>query len=177
MRPVRGLTILAALVATALSVPSGASAGVFGRAPLAAPALAGTLPLGFTETTQWSGLGNPTVIRFAPDGRVFVAAKSGLVYVFDNLDDPTPSVYADLRTKVDDYWDRGLLGLAIDSQNRVFVLYTYDKAPGSSTVPRWSDACPSPPGPTDDGCVVSGPLSRLSTARAGPVLVAGWGQQ
>jgi hypothetical protein len=95
---------------------------------------------------------------------VFVAAKSGLVYVFDGLDDTTPSVYADLRTKVDDYWDRGLLGLAIDNQNRVFVLYTYDKAPGSSTQPRWNDACPSPPGPTDDGCAVTGRLSRLSSS-------------
>jgi signal transduction histidine kinase len=69
---------------------------------MASAALAGTLPAGFNETTVWSGLGNPTVIRFAPDGRVFVAAKSGLVYVFDSLDDTTPSVYADLRTKVDD---------------------------------------------------------------------------
>src|SRR4051795_8279113 len=152
MRLVRSLTIVGVLLAAALSTPSGAVAGVFGRAPMAAPALAGTLPLGFTETTQWSGLGNPTVIRFAPDGRVFVAAKSGLVYVFDGLEDTTPSVYADLRTKVDDYWDRGLLGLAIDNQNRVFVLYTYDKAPGSPAQPRWNDACPSPPGPTDDGC-------------------------
>jgi len=144
---------------------------------LPATARASTLPLGFTETTQWSGLGNPTVIRFAPDGRVFVAAKSGLVYVFDNLDDTTPSVYADLRTKVDDYWDRGLLGLAIDGQNRVFVLYTYDKAPGNAQQPRWNDACPSPPGPTDDGCVVTGRLSRLSSAGAETVLIEDWCQQ
>jgi glucose/arabinose dehydrogenase len=146
---------------------------------LALPATArgSTLPLGFTETTQWSGLGNPTVVRFAPDGRVFVAAKSGLVYVFDSLDDTTPSVYADLRTKVDDYWDRGLLGLAIDGQNRVFVLYTYDKAPGSTQVPRWNDACPSPPGPTDKGCVVTGRLSRLSASGAETVLIEDWCQQ
>ena len=77
---------------------------------MAAPALAGTLPAGFTETTVWSGLGNPTVIRFAPDGRVFVASKSGIVNVFDNLGDTTPTQFVDLRSKVHDYWDRGLLG-------------------------------------------------------------------
>ena len=29
-------------------------------------------------------------------------------------------------------------------------------------LPRWGDACPTPPGATDDGCVVTGRLSRLN---------------
>src|SRR5919205_271507 len=73
-----------------------------------------TLPAGFQETTAFSGLSNPTVVRFSPDGRVFVGEKSGLVKVFDNLADTTPTVFADLRTNVQNYWDRGLLGLALD---------------------------------------------------------------
>ena len=32
---------------------------------------------GFIETTAISGLKNPTVVRFASDGRVFVAEKGG----------------------------------------------------------------------------------------------------
>ena len=48
-----------------------------------------------------------------PDGRIFVAEKSGLIKVFDNLNDPTPTVFADLRTKVHNFWDRGLLGMAL----------------------------------------------------------------
>src|SRR5262249_16189907 len=41
----------------------------------AASASAGTLPTGFQETTAFSGLTNPTVVRFAPDGTVYVAEK------------------------------------------------------------------------------------------------------
>ncbi|WP_084286119.1 PQQ-dependent sugar dehydrogenase [Solirubrobacter soli] len=182
MRLVRSLTIVGVLLAAALAAPAGAVAGVFGRAPLAAPALAGTLPAGFTETTVWSGLGNPTVIRFAADGRVFVASKSGIVNVFDNLNDTTPTQFVDLRSKVHDYWDRGLLGMALDpgfttGRPYVYVLYAYDKAPDSTQQPRWGDGCPTPPGPTADGCVVTGRLSRISTTGAETVLIEDWCQQ
>ena len=70
---------------------------------------------------------------------------------------------------------------AFPSQPYVYVLYTYDAAVGGSA-PRWSDACPSPPGPTTDGCVVSGRLSRLTAngdVMSGPeqVLINDWCQQ
>src|SRR4029453_15857828 len=131
---------------------------------------AGALPSGFTEQVVFSGLTNPTAVRFSPDGRVFVAEKSGLIKVFDGISDPTPTQFADLRTSVHNFWDRGLLGLALhpDFPNTpyVYVLYTYD-APIGGTPPTWgtagatSDGCPTPPGPTTDGCVVSSRLSRL----------------
>jgi glucose/arabinose dehydrogenase len=151
----------------------------------------GLLP-GFQETVAFSGLTQPTSVRFSPDGRVFVAEKSGLIKVFDGLSDSTPTTFADLRTKVHNYWDRGLLGLALDpdfpAKPFVYVLYTYDAAIGG-TAPRWGvagatgDNCPSPPGPTSDGCVVSGRLSRLEAIgggnTAGPeqVLIEDWCQQ
>jgi hypothetical protein len=114
-----------------------------------------------------SGLTNPTNVEFAPDGRVFVAEKSGLVKVFPSLGATTPSIFADLRTEVDDYWDRGLLGLALDpkfpARPYVYVLYTYDHNIGDpAPPPKWRDACPTPPGPNTDGCVVSARLSRLT---------------
>ena len=160
---------------------------------LAAPsgATAATYPLGFTETTVFSGLTNPSAVRFASDGRVFVAEKSGLIKVFDSLADPQPDVFADLRTQVHNFWDRGLLGLALDpdfpAQPFVYVLYTHDAAIGG-TAPRWgtpggtSDGCPTPPGATADGCVVSGRLSRLTAsgnAMTGTenVLIEDWCQQ
>ena len=40
---------------------------------LPAPTHAATLPVGFYDTAVFSGLANPTVVRFSPDGRVFVA--------------------------------------------------------------------------------------------------------
>ena len=145
-----------------------------------------TLPPGFQEEVVFSGLANPMVVRFSPDGRVFVAEKSGLVKVFDSLSDPTPSTYADLRTKVHNYWDRGLLGMALDPQfpadPYIYVLYTHDAAIGG-TAPRWgtagatSDPCPNPPGGNVDGCVVSGRLSRVSSTGVETVLVTDWCQQ
>ena len=70
-------------------------------------------PPGFQDTVVLSGLDWPTAVRFSPDGRVFVAEKSGLIKVFDSLTDTTPTVFADLRTNVHNFWDRGLLGLAL----------------------------------------------------------------
>jgi len=115
------------------------------------------LPLGFQETIVFSGLTNPTAVRFSPDGRVFVAEKSGLIKVFDDLSDPFPTVFADLRTNVHNFWDRGLLGLALHpnfpTTPYVYVLYTYD-APIGGIAPTWgtfgatSDGCPNPPGAT-----------------------------
>ena len=81
-----------------------------------------------------SGLTSPTAVRFSPDGRVFVAEKSGLIKVFDSLADTTPTIFADLRHEVDDYWDRGLLGMTLDpsfpADPYVYVLYAFDAAIG-----------------------------------------------
>ncbi len=119
---------------------------------------------GFQETTAFSGLEAPTAVRFAPDGRIFVAEKPGGIKVFDGLGDSTPTWVANLRPEVDHNWDRGLLGLALDpdfpARPFVYVLYTYD-APIGGTAPTWNDQCPTPPGPTTNGCVDSARLSRI----------------
>ena len=150
-----------------------------------APAATAVVPSGFSDEVAFSGLTFPTSVRFSPDGRVFVAEKSGLVKVFDGLDDTTPTQVVDLRTQVDDYWDRGLLGLALDpgfpTTPYVYLFYAYDAPPGQ-TAPIWNDACPTPPGPTTDGCVVTGKLVRVhlsgNTADAPQTLIAGaWCQQ
>lgn len=142
------------------------------------PAYAIVLPPGFSETTVFSGLINPTAIEFAADGRVFVAEKRGVVKVYDNLSDTTPTDLIDLRTEVYNFWDRGLLGLALHpnfpTKPYVYLLYTYDFDPnfkdpntGQPKFPRWgaansdSDPCSNPPGANTDGCVVSGRLARL----------------
>jgi hypothetical protein len=67
---------------------------------------------------------------------------------------------------VQDFWDRGLLGLAVDpgfgsaGHNFVYVLYTYDHNPVGNPA-SWGDTCPTPPGATTDGCPVTGNLSRI----------------
>jgi hypothetical protein len=70
--------------------------------PTAAPAA--TYPPGFSEQIVFSGHVNPTAVRFASDGRVFVAEKSGIVKVYDSLSDTQPDTFADLRTQVHNFW-------------------------------------------------------------------------
>lgn len=149
------------------------------------------VPTGFADTIVLDGLIQPTAVAFASDGRVFVAEKSGLIKVFDSLADPTATILADLRTETHNFWDRGLLGLALDpafpARPYLYALYTYDAAPGD-TGPTWgtpgasSDGCPNPPGATTGGCLVQARLAKLTVrddglAGAEQVLVTGWCQQ
>ncbi len=141
-----------------------------------------TLPPGFSESTIFGGLELPTSVRFSPDGRVFVAEKSGLIKAFASLTASQPTIVVDLRAKVMDYVDRGLLSIALDpnfpATPNLYALYTYD-APIGGTAPTWNDACADP---FNKGCVVSGRLSRFSIGAnsvAGPeqVLIEAWCQQ
>jgi glucose/arabinose dehydrogenase len=171
----RGLISVAAMVLGAALI---AQAGP-------GPAGASTLPSGFRDSVVLSGLTNPTVLQFAPDGRIFVGQKNGVIKVFQSLTDTNPVTVADLSGEVDDYWDRGLLGLALPpnfpASPYVYVLYAYD-APIGGTPPAWSDGCPTPPGPTTDGCLVSARVSRLQISGnvmtgSEQVLINDWCQQ
>src|SRR5919109_2138898 len=165
-----GVVVAAALLTGTLraDATTGRAGVLAAQGKMTTTALAAAmLPSGFQESVAFSGLTSPTNFRFSPDGRVFVAEKSGLIQVFEGLAETTPTVFADLRIQVDDYWDRGLLGLALDpdfpTSPYVYALYPYDAPPGR-TAPVWNDACPTPPGPTTDGCVVTGRLIRLTAS-------------
>ncbi|MFN8541912.1 MAG: PQQ-dependent sugar dehydrogenase [Thermomicrobiales bacterium] len=141
-----------------------------------------TTPSDFQDTIAFRDLDLPTSVRFAPDGRIFVTEKKGVIKVFADLYADTPMLTIDLQTNVNSYWDHGLSGLALDPQfptvPDLYVTYTYD-APLGGTAPVWNDECTLnlPP-----GCPTSGRLSRFhltSPTTAGPeeVLVADWCQQ
>jgi glucose/arabinose dehydrogenase/PKD repeat protein len=162
-----------------------------------APAGAASLPAGFQDETVFAGLSEPTAIRFAPDGHVFVALKEGKILDYDSTADESPTVFVDLRKQVYDNGDRGILGLALDPEfpvkPYVYVLYTFDHvlgedAPGA--YPRWGqpptysgDPCPKPESADVDACPVSGRLVRLIAdagdehAVAEKVLIENWCQQ
>ena len=112
---------------------------------LAPSAHAVTLPPNFREDIVFSGLTQPLAVSFSPDGRIFVAEKSGIVKVFTSLSDTSPDVVADLRTKVHDYWDRGLLGMALDpnfpTSNTMYVLYTLRRAARRNCAPSSTTNC------------------------------------
>lgn len=148
---------------------------------------ASALPTGFVEQTVLGGLVQPMSVRFSPDGRVFIAEKSGLIKVFDSFGDPSPSVVADLRTQVYNHHDRGLMSIELAPDFPVdptlYALYARDAEVGG-VAPRWgvpggtADPCPNPPGAGIDGCVNSGRLSRftLTGSVAGPeqVMIDDW---
>jgi glucose/arabinose dehydrogenase len=122
------------------------------RANHTTPAHAQTTPPGFITETVVSGLTVPTAIAFAPDGRMFIALKSGVVRVFAN-NQLLPTPFIDLSSEVNDRIDRGLIGLAVHpnypTQPFVYLFYTYD-----------------PPGVTPDGDGAR--VSRLLRVRADP---------
>ncbi|MEN3613066.1 PQQ-dependent sugar dehydrogenase [Plantactinospora sp. ZYX-F-223] len=130
--------IWALTLAPVLGVPV-----VVGLPPLE-PEPAAAIPPGFTQQVVFTGLTRPTKLVFAPDGRVFVAEKSGLVKVFDSLADNTATVFADLRPKVYDYEDLGLIGLALPpnfpADPYVYLSYTYDGVVGGGA-PTYHDSC------------------------------------
>ncbi|MBA2692458.1 MAG: PQQ-dependent sugar dehydrogenase [Rubrobacter sp.] len=118
----------------------------------------------FQVSTVFGDLVVPTAVEFADDGRVFVAEKSGIIKVFDGLDDTEPTIFADLTANVHSYSDRGLIGFVLHpnfpEDPRVYVSYTYD-APIGGTAPVWND-CADTEDQINNDCIVSGNLSILT---------------
>ncbi|MCU0353890.1 MAG: PA14 domain-containing protein [Cytophagales bacterium] len=87
------------------------------------------LPSGFAETRLAQNL-NPTGMAIAPDGRVFLLQKNGQVRIVkDDVLLTTPFV---TLTNIDDFNERGLLGIAFEpnfAQNGyVYLYYTHIEA-------------------------------------------------
>ena len=95
-----------------------------------ASAFAQSLPAGFQRSDPIAGRALPVGVSFAHDGRVFVPEKSGRIWVYQNLLDTNPQLFADLTENVHDNWDRGLLGFTLDPRfpevPYVYVLYAYN---------------------------------------------------
>ena len=101
-------------------------------APPPALATATVLPSGFTQSIVANNFVSPTQVAFLPDGRMLVAEKSGAVRLIKN--GAVQSTYfIDIRDRVNDYWDHGLLGIAVDPNftmnNYVYLLYTFEDNP------------------------------------------------
>ena len=84
-----------------------------------------TLPANFSQVLVANGISNPTVMAFAPDGRIFVAQQTGQVRVIKNgalLTTPFVSL------PVSSSGERGLLGIAFDpnftTNQYVYLYYT-----------------------------------------------------
>ena len=72
------------------------------------------MPLRVPATDRRGRPESPDLVRIcAPDGRIFIAEKSGVVRVFKNGTRP-PTPLIDISAKVNNYWDRGLIGMALN---------------------------------------------------------------
>jgi len=114
----------------ALALLAATTAGV-----IAPAAVAAAPPAGFATKVVVNRLGRgvggiPTAFAIAPDGRIFVARKTGVVDVYDR---GVHHVFVDLSSTVNSAQGRGMLGLALDphfaKNGRVYVMYTSDLHP------------------------------------------------
>jgi glucose/arabinose dehydrogenase len=103
---------------------------------------AATLPSFFEERTLASGLTVPVAVAWAPDGRMFVAEKEGRVRVVlaDGTLKTTPLI--DISGHVNNNWDHGLLGIAVDSDfvsnHYLYLLYVYEPDAAHPEAPKVS---------------------------------------
>ena len=51
-----------------------------------------TYPTGFQQVLVANGISNPTVMAFAPDGRLFVAQQSGALRIIENEEIKRPTI-------------------------------------------------------------------------------------
>jgi len=96
---------------------------------LSAPAAAQDVLHGFVDEPVVTGLTVPVAFTTLPDGRILVAEKAGVVRVV-RAGRLLPDAFIDLRSKVNDYWDRGLLGIAADPafalNGYVYLFYVHE---------------------------------------------------
>ncbi len=190
LRAPAGLALMAITVATAAAAcRSSAREHAPEREGIESQARTLVRQPGFVEKKIALGLTAPTAVEFAKDGRLYIAEKSGRIKELASVANPTVRVVADLGPQVYDYWDRGLMDIALHPDfpqtPYLYALYTLDGKVGDTqaagTVPRYRDDCGDPSGV---GCVAAGRLVRielggtLAAVNASErVLVENWGQQ
>jgi glucose/arabinose dehydrogenase len=84
------------------------------------------VPDGFSVETLATNLNAATAFAIAPDGRVFIADQTGPLRVWKDASlRPTPML--DLSDRLDTYWERGLIGIALHPDfphtPHLFVMY------------------------------------------------------
>ncbi|MBI3968024.1 MAG: PQQ-dependent sugar dehydrogenase, partial [Chloroflexi bacterium] len=98
-----------------------------------------TLAPGFIVEDVEDGFTAPTAFAATPDGRIFVTEQAGRVRVIKN-GATLADLLIDLSAKVNSYWDRGLLGIAVDpnfaTNGYVYLSYVYENNPAAFTGPK-----------------------------------------
>jgi glucose/arabinose dehydrogenase len=98
-----------------------------------------TYPAGFAQTVVSNTIATPTVMAFAPDGRIFVAQQNGQLRVIKN---GTLLTTPFVTLTVNASGERGLIGIALDpsfpSNQYVYLYYTVPGTPLRNRVSRYT---------------------------------------
>jgi glucose/arabinose dehydrogenase len=128
MKPPLGAVGRIVVLALVLVAPAGGAEAV-------------SYPAGFSGVLLASSFDFPTAFAFFPDGRIAIAEKSGVVRIVKNgalLSTPL----IDISDRVNDYWDRGLIGIVVDpdfgTHPYVYLLYVYENDPDDYVGPKTS---------------------------------------
>src|SRR6266446_6655548 len=102
------------------------------------------VPEGFVIEKICDGLDAAVSMDLAPDGRVFIAEQLGAVRVVEN-GKPLPEPF--VRLEVDDFWERGVVGVAVHPQFPkepfVYVHYVRKTPFTHHTVSRFTAEAPA----------------------------------
>jgi len=103
-------------------------------------ASAQTFPTGFERVPVATGISSPTVMAFAPDGRIFVAQQNGVLRVVKNgALQTTPFI---TLSSVSSSGERGLIGITLDPEfsinGYVYLYYTTSVAPIHNRIVRYT---------------------------------------
>jgi glucose/arabinose dehydrogenase len=103
------------------------------------PSYAQVFPADFVRVLVTNGLTNPTVMAFAPDGRIFVAEQGGKLRVIKN-NVLLPTVF--IQLSVNSSGERGLIGIVLDpdfaTNNYLYLYYTVPTAPIHNRISRFT---------------------------------------
>lgn len=98
-----------------------------------------TFPANFSREQVGGTITNPTVMAFAPDGRIFVAEQSGALRVIKNGTQLTTPF---ISLTVNSSGERGLIGIALDpdfaTNNYIYLYYTINTAPLKNRISRFT---------------------------------------
>src|SRR5690606_32376283 len=92
--------------------------------------LSQSYPEGFNQVEVAGSVNNPTVMAFAPDGRIFVAEQGGRLHIIKNgAKLATPAI----QLTVNSSGERGLIGIALhpDFEQNGYVYLYYTLSNGS----------------------------------------------
>lgn len=99
---------------------------------LSQTAFAQNFPPDFSQQVVTNALNGPTVVSFAPDGRIFVAEKGGALRIVKN-GSLLPAPFVQLSVNQDG--ERGLIGIAFDPNFQASpYIYLYYTVPASGSV-------------------------------------------